>query len=331
MTILTPARAKNKKDLKLRYGVLKEKIQGRYKIGFEVILLGGAEGDLKSSKKIAGNLEPYRKKENFQINLHHSIERKDFSSKSTDLTRNEGLQTLSKALELANEIRAEVVVHTENFYFGKEIAENKISLKKKRALQKKIKEEVIREKKKTGFEGKIAFENVPPAIMGDWPGFDTAENMIYDPLIITADDFSEFADLENNIGVCFDVCHYNITKKAIGRVLKRGVNDLNIRKFGLLCLPKEQIKEQPGYIEVAEKLGKGLFEIHFSDSLGLWEEGKSYYKEGVALGEGENTDFFKELLGYLKNKDISVNLEVKDKNLKLLEETKKSIKWLINS
>jgi len=82
---------------------------------------------------------------------------------------------------------------------------------------------------------------------------------------------------------------------------------------------------------LAEKLGDNLFYVHFADFKNIWVPGKSYSLEGVVPGEGDFGEELEKFLKYLEKKEIPVMLEIYDKNLKNLNETKKSIKWVINN
>jgi sugar phosphate isomerase/epimerase len=332
MILLTPVRARFKEDIILRERVLKEYVQNIYPIGFEVILPGGPKGDLNYSQTIVKNLKRYSEDPNFYLTLHHVIERKRLNLKGTDLTEKEGLKILKKILELAKAINARLVnLHTEKFYFGEELLKKPTSLKAKRSLQKKIKEGVEKVKKSLNYLGKISFENVFHALMGDYPAFKTAKKMIFDPLLVTAEDFFHFSNFQQGLGVCLDTCHYGLTKKAINKGLKTKLTRKEIIDLGLFGLPKEDIKFQPNLKFLAKKLGKRLFSVHFSDFKGFWSPGKTCYSEGVVPGEGESEKELLQFLKYIKEKNIPVTLEVKDKDFKKLKETKKVIKWIINN
>ena len=322
MILLTPVRARIKEDIVLREKILKENVGKNYPYGFEVKLLGGAKGDINYPEVIAKNLKSYSENPDFLITLHGPIERKDFSSAKTDLTEKSGLRILEKVLRLAKRINARLVnLHTEKIYSGKELIGKRFSLEEKRMLQKKIKEGVIRVKEKIGYQGKVAFENMPCVLMGDTPGFKTAEEMVFDPLLITAGDFFVFSEPDKKIGVCLDTSHYGITQKTI---------DVSKNK-DLVGIPEEDVKKQPELTELAEKLGDNLFYVHFADFKNIWVPGKSYSLEGVVPGEGDFGEELEKFLKYLEKKEIPVMLEIYDKNLKNLNETKKSIKWVINN
>lgn len=56
MILLTSVRAGFKKDLIFREKVLRECSQGKYPLGFEIKLIGGAKGDINYWKDIVKNL-----------------------------------------------------------------------------------------------------------------------------------------------------------------------------------------------------------------------------------------------------------------------------------
>ncbi len=221
MILLVPIRARFKSDIFLRERLLRKKIEEKFSFGFEVKLVGGADGDINYHREIVKNLKPYSKNSEFYLTLHCPLERNNFFSVKTDLTKKEGIVTLKKVLKLAKEINAKLVnFHTETIYFGREFIKKGFTLKKKRLLQKKVLETVVLVKEKVNFQGKITFENVPYAMMGDDPKFRTIEEMIFDPLIITAQDMLNFTLIEEEIGICLDTSHYGITKKTISESLE---------------------------------------------------------------------------------------------------------------
>lgn len=155
--------------------------------------------------------------------------------------------------------------------------------------------------------------------------------MVFDPLIITAEDFFLFCKPEKEIGVCLDTAHYGITKKTISESFKNKNFKIKKEKMDLVALPEEDVKLQPDLIELAEKLGNNLLYIHFCDFKNTWMPDKVYSSEGVVPGQGDFGGELKQFLKYLNKKEIPVLLEINDKDFKVSDETKKSIKWLINN
>ncbi len=96
-------------------------------------------------------------------------------------------------------------------------------------------------------------------------------------------------------------------------------------------MPEEDIKIQPELNKLAGKLGPKLFYVHFSDFKNIWRPNETYYSEGVVPGQGDFGEELREFLKYLIPKQIPVMLEINDKDYKTLNETQKSIKWVIKN
>jgi sugar phosphate isomerase/epimerase len=331
MIILTPARARVKADIVLREKIL-ERIKGNQTKGFEVVLPGGPQGDLKYAKQIVRNLKKYSENPAFYLTMHGPVERKRLYSKTTDLTTEEGLKTLEKVMKLAKAINARILnVHIEKFYSGRDLQGKKISQIQRRKLQDKVRKGVLKIKRKIKFKGKVALEDIFPAMMADVPSYNTVRKMVFDALLVTLKDCQHIAAVKQDLGVCLDICHYGLTRETINRYLKNRKESKELG-WGLSGLSEKDIEPQPDLMTFAKRMGEKLFYVHFSDFKGFWIPGKSYYTEGLAPGDGwYNKKELVKFWNYLKKNNIPVNLEVKDKNLKILKRTKKAISWINNN
>ncbi len=65
-----------------------------------------------------------------------------------------------------------------------------------------------------------------------------------------------------------------------------------------------------------------------SDYKGIWVPKKSYFVEGLVPEEGEFEFEIRELVRFAFKKKIPINLEVKDKDLEKLEETKRTLNYI---
>lgn len=322
MIILTPVRARDKEDVLLREKIIRENVGNNYPFGFEIKLFGGAKGDINDSEIIKENLKPYSDDPDFFLALHSPLGKRDVISEETDLTAKEGLALLEKLLTLAQDINAKLVnLHTERIFSASEFAGKKFKIEEKKALQEKVKRGVIEVKGKVGYKGKITFENVPHTLMGDNPFFRPVGKRVFDPLILTAEDLSIFAEKEESMGVCIDTAHYAATRMEIGQT----------EKHKLIGLPDEDIIPQPSLIELAERLKDKLFYVHLCDFRPISEEDGILVEQGVVPGEGDYGEELKQFAKYIKEKEIPLLLEVNDRDYKVLEETKRSIRWMINN
>jgi hypothetical protein len=324
--LLTPTRAKIKEDVDTRAKILDEYLKGKYPVGFEVVLIGGPKGDLTSQDTICKNLDKFFSNPDFYIAVHAPLEREDYARKHTDLTTEQGLETLAKVLQLAQRINAKLVnVHSENFYLGKDLLQKNISSKEKRELQSRVKRSILQVKTFVGYDGIITLENMPYPLMGDVKDVQCIEDVPYDPIINSAEDILYFS---NALGICIDTSHYGITQRIFNEI--SGLPHHELKKRGILGIPYEDIKPQPKLVELARKLGESLKHIHLSDFRGIWIPGKSFHEEGIVPGEGEYDLEIRELIKFISNKEISITLEVYDTNLKSTPETRKTIAYVLD-
>ena len=113
MHLLTPVRATYEEDIRVRHDFLNS-ARDLFEVGFEVILPGGYEGDLKQSDTIRRNLAEYSENDGFFLALHAPLERTNYQESPMDLTTERGMDTLIEVLRLANQINARIVnVHSE--------------------------------------------------------------------------------------------------------------------------------------------------------------------------------------------------------------------------
>lgn len=324
--ILTPVRALLKNDIEIREEIMKN-LPDRFDYGFEVVLLGGPLGDLQKLKKIIENLKGYVEND-FFLAVHASIERSDFTKKHTDLTTHQGLKTFKKVLQLSKKINAKIVnVHTENFHTGKELLEKEISTEKRGELREKVKKNIIQAKNSVKYDGIITVENMSYPLMGDDKNFTSVESMPYDPLMNTANDILSLSDIPE-IGICTDTCHYGICKRTFSDAYRQKLTKQQLKKHGVLGVVYEDIKIQPSLIKLANKLGSSLKYIHLSDYRGVWIPNKSHFEEGLVPGEGEYENEIRDFIKFAFKKKIPISLEVRDKNLKKLNETKRALKYI---
>ena len=92
-------------------------------------------------------------------------------------------------------------------------------------------------------------------------------------------------------------------------------------------------KENPDLIKPLKEIGKYLGHIHVGDCKGIWIQNKSRAYDGVIPGDGRiGKDSFEKFFKYIakENPNISICLEVQNKDFKNPEETRESIKRVCN-
>ncbi len=325
--ILTPVRAVFEDDIKTRENLLEKTVGGNYPVGFEIVFIGGVEGDLSSPDKICRNLEKFSSNPNFYLSVHSPCERDDYTKKQTDLTTGEGLETLAKVLDLAQKINARLVnVHSENFHLGKDLLKRSISFEEKRSLQDRLVKGLVQVKGVVGYEGVVTIENMPYPLMGDDPQFSLSSDMPFDPIINTAQDILYFS---KEIGICIDTCHYGISQKIFNSFIEQDLSLEELKQRGYLGITSEDLQQQPSLTELSGLLGDSLQCVHLSDFEGIWVPEKSFFKEGLVPGEGEYEGEIREFVELISNKPIPVNVEVGDNDFKNPAESERAIKHLL--
>jgi hypothetical protein len=330
--LLTTARAASAEDITIRERILQEQVQGKYPIGFEVVLKGGPNGDLLEEDQIRRNLERFSSNPNFYLSVHAPLERVDYTRRHTDLTTEQGLETLAKVLKLAQKINArDVVVHSENFHLGKELLEREFFNADKRELRCKVKRGILQTKKSVGYNGEVNIENMPYPLMANEPSLDTIEKSVYDPVITSMVDISYFAN-PPTVGICLDTAHYGIMKKMFDTINSEKLSREQLKQRGFLGIVATDFnQEQPELDLLFTLFGDALKHLHISDFKGIWIPGKSYFSEGLVPGEGEYEKDLRSLIHRISSRKIPVCLEVRDSDLKQCEQTKKTIEYILRT
>ena len=154
--------------------------------------------------------------------------------------------------------------------------------------------------------------------------------MVYDPLVNSIDDISYFA-LTDGIGICIDTSHYGITEKALNEVASRGLTAHDRCKRGILGVTEFDLRPQPKLTDLPGILGESLMYAHVSDFKDTWIPGTSFFSEGLVPGEGEYGDEIAHFIKAIAEKDIAINVEIKDHDLTKLHETKRGIRKVMQT
>ena len=217
MHLLTPVRATYEEDIRVRHDFLNS-ARDLFEVGFEVILPGGYEGDLKQSDTIRRNLAEYSENDGFFLALHAPLERTNYQESPMDLTTERGMDTLIEVLRLANQINARIVnVHseymrTEDALLG--VYYDDIKLRLREAIVKNIAGAYTA----ASYRGIIALENSPLPAMRDDHSFKSKEAMLFEPLIDSPYGMKFFSD--RGTYLCFDTCHADITARTLSAMVE---------------------------------------------------------------------------------------------------------------
>lgn len=318
---LTPVRGAVQSDINTRVKLL-DSAPAQLKTGFELILL---EDDFTKEELISKNIRalPYS-----VCSVHTPFPQIDGDHASYQLTSKTGQTMLRAAAAIAQSNNVpKVVVHSQLAYtfnewqveFNQEQWRDDL-FDKIFSIIKKIESE---------YEGiQLCLENMPLPLFAD--SVINGDMMRYNPCILT------FGDLKRaqaaGVNITFDLCHYEIMRTMWHHWLKRDG-----------CIDQEKIQQedhivgvymddkQPDFLTVVEKMGKIVEHLHLADSKGLWQNNNSLPGGGLALGEGQidRTELLK-LLQYIEksDKEYTINLEIRDENLSVLEQTKSSLLYL---
>jgi len=337
MDLLIPTRAYFKDDVESRALILKEEVTQNYRgvsPGFEVVLLGGPDGDITDPEKIVANLAKYSADPNFYLALHCPLERDDYESHRTDIASDEGLFVLEDLLNLAVKIKAQqVIVHPENFHRGSKLLNQDISQEQKEFLQKKVKLNISRVQEVAEYEGIVSVENMPYPLMGDDKRLKSVKSMVYDPVIMTAADMQEFDN------VALDTAHYFLMSdflNYLGGQFGRGMSFDEDFEGKIVGLTEEDKVEQPRLMDLMNNLGDKIKYIQINDAKGIWvpEGGPNHpqgdhFEEGIVPKKGRFSYEFEKVLIDLAQKDIPISVTVWDEDHRVAKETIESLRYVL--
>jgi len=305
MRLMTPCSLNDKRQIKSKIALLKKYVRTEYPFGLEARV---SMNDFSNPSVFESGISELKKlPKSVFLSLHGPIELKK-GSKKNFFASEQGFQNLVKTVELANAIGAELInIHAHLFLsFDEAKTTNRNDLVKiKKASMAKVKKDLERLIREVHPPQKICIENVPYCLTADTV-LDPRE-MLYEFCFVDPYDFREIVAPEKNIFATIDVCHL------------------------------AQVYDSSQLLEKTKKLGRGLGHIHLSDTVNIWQPFISLVEEGVIPGKGRIGErVFKELLGYFlkysEKHDLSILIEVHDKDFTKLAESKESFKivmrWL---
>ncbi len=305
--LMTPCRPCKKEQLEASLSLLEAYVGDRYPVGIEIVGPWNDFFDPKIIKEIKRSLQDLPS--SFFLSLHAPFEGK-ISSKRNFFNSKQGFCNLLSVMRLADELGVDLVnLHSSMLLSYASLS--KIGSKKKNGMEiyrKKATDKVLAGLTDVRFllgkacGQKICVENVPYA----WGGNSILDSkrMIYEACFVEPEDFLQIINPKANIFATIDVCHLAM------------------------------VYDSSQLLAEIKKLGKGLGHIHLSDLGGVWQPFISLAKEGAVLGEGRiGEKVFKELLCYFleyaKEQDLSLLLEINDKEFVKRENLRKSFRILM--
>lgn len=293
---MTSCWPKDKTQLEVKIRLLKECVGNEHPVGLEIGLGMDDLNNPSMLKKIKANLEELP--DSVYLSLHGPYDFKK-GSKRNFFQSEEGFANLLKTTQLADEIKAELInIHANRFISYMELKKKQSDLISfKEASIQGIKRDLQRLIKEAKPSQKICIENMPYFI-----GVDRVidpEEAFYELCFVDPEDFLEIANPKKNIFATIDICHL------------------------------AQVYDSSQLLSQIQKLGRGLGHIHLSDLGNIWQPFINLTEEGVIPGNGRiGEKVFKELLRYFlefsEKQDLSIVLEINDKDLTKLEESKES-------
>lgn len=292
--ICTTCRASKTSDVKTRLKLL-QRLNRQIPIGLEVV---GPVSDFMNPdarRIIIENVAMARDCGINQVIVHSPVERLEY--KSTDLSEDKTVKILQTVFELAEKLKAKIVVtHCEICQPFTKIRE--LNDKKRNRLKELIAENLQKINKGSAL---LAIENMADFTMGDV--FFCSSDMPAFPFFVDLLELYEFAK-ENSFFITFDTCHW-----------------------AALCIPIP-------LVSVYQKIEDRICHIHLSDAWGRWINGLSRCEEGIVLGDGNlGKNNFAQLIAYLqekKSKPVTLTVEVRDKDLGNPKESGESLNRVLS-
>ena len=293
-----------KKQIEAKVFLLREIELTGNRVGMEFLLKMDDLDNPSLLKEFERNIKILPK--DIELSLHAPFDIRE-GSKRNFFVSDKGYENLRKTMQFAKNINAKLVnIHAHLFLTYQEIKEmgtEDISDFKKDSIQK-TKEGLTRIRREKAFSDiDICVENVPYCLTTD--RFLDPRKALYELCFVEPRDFLEIASEENSIFATIDVCHL------------------------------AEVYDSSELLAEMREIGKSIKHIHFSDLASIWQPFICLVKEGEVLGEGRIGErILKEILSYLLAElpEVSLVLEIDDKDFIKLEESRRSskilLKWL---
>lgn len=319
---LTPIRGAVLSDVEARYRMLNN-APSILRLGGELILL---EDDYTKENLIVENVRNGQ----FPIkSVHVPFPQVGGNYNDYDIFSPSGQEKINMAASIAQRVGAKILVIHSQFAFAHEAWLPRYnSLEWRDELFSNV-FGVIKSIEDAHPGIQLCLENMPLPLFADSP---ISESEIrYNPCLITFEDMERAVNA--GVKVTWDICHYDMMRRVWHSWLERYKSiDQTIIKERENIVGIYPAGKQPDYLEMIQKLGDGLGHIHLADSSGLWQYTVSMPTGGLALGTGEQIpEELRILLQYLEahsTKEYTINLEVKDKDMRKLQETTQSLNYL---
>ncbi|OGJ13349.1 hypothetical protein A3K82_00430 [Candidatus Pacearchaeota archaeon RBG_19FT_COMBO_34_9] len=295
-TIYVPTFPAFRGDVETMFSLLKEEVlkkyPGKFGIGLEI---GGKPEHFtnqESLEKIVKNIKEVAG--GAKTIVHGFSGLAIYTEGIADMSKDVGKNLLATYVDLAKKLKSNYVhVHGAIGYHGIKTPEDKPEVLNK-----------VRKNLLWGLENSegisIGIENLPTPSAYD---FDSNPETVWSDYVEGIEDCMKIVK-DTPLKITFDTAHY-------------GINE----------------KENPDLIKPLKEIGKYLGHIHVGDCKGIWIQNKSRAYDGVIPGDGRiGKDSFEKFFKYIakENPNISICLEVQNKDFKNPEETRESIKRVCN-
>jgi sugar phosphate isomerase/epimerase len=305
LRIMLPCSPFDINELSARAKILEEYVGKKYPIGLE--LVGGWEDffNEKAIKVAKNNLEKIDK--SIYLSLHAPLNKKDLKRSFFNFGNKNSAKDFLYIVKLAEDLGVSLInFHAPAIFSYKQVFKKNIDLN---FLAEKQIEKVAKDLDKINFKGILCAENVT-----DYYGAEDLEiknlfdfkNINFSAGFVDLKDFLKLHEKQDKAFVTIDICH-----------------------LSTICDSSEVIGKMR---EVAPLIRH----IHFNDGLTVWRPLLSEFREGLVPGDGEiGKRVFKEdivpfLVGLSKEQDINIMIEVLREDYITSENSKESLKRLLD-
>ncbi|MBI2450075.1 MAG: TIM barrel protein [Candidatus Nealsonbacteria bacterium] len=305
LALQVPCRVTDGEQLRAKLGLLEDYKDTGYQFGIEIVGPWNDFFSLKNVKVIQKSLRSLP--ESLYLSLHAPYDAR-VNWKRNFFSSDKGFTNLLHVFYLADFFGVHLVnLHASLFCTNDELrkisAAGNLEIRKRELIERVG--AVLAEAHSRYPQQKICLENMP--YCWDHDLAPDPNDMIYETCFVDLKDFLSVVNPGNNIFATVDTCHL------------------------------AAVYDSSQLLGEIKQLGGGLQHVHFTDIKRVWQPFVSLAEEGVVPGEGRiGEKIFKELLRYFSEfslgQDLSIVLEINDKNLieltNLKTSLKKTVGWL---
>ena len=135
---------------------------------------------------------------------------------------------------------------------------------------------------------KLGVENMPILYRGDY--YNTLQKIRYEPALTTIEMILDFMR-ETNIGLCLDICHYNLNRDIINDAGTSATPE-SLSELGIYGLLPGMMGQQPPVEDAVKKiLSRGqIVDLQIADHGRKWIQNEQLMQEGLPIGAGRGGD-----------------------------------------